>query len=390
MKLYFIKKDALDTLRGNLKTNARKYMNPTNEWIVDFFDGESPFVEYKKEVENLKLDMSSDRPNTTDLENVKRIYNAMKMLSETDATDERLWAGLAHGQLWEFMRYRWQYDIEVPVARNIETRYMFGYGIRASNYRNTLSKLWWVGRLTYDEHRTNSYELTDVLSRDFTTRVNDLLYSNMYSANPTICRSFLSAIKFHEDRGASINGDVFRKATQYLNVLGGMYILDYFEEKELIDKIINEVYRLLDENRSIVINGKGISQDLIENATSNNKVLNLIEAKVFQIKLSEIQVDEQQFNKVPYIEKVTQLKEYYHKNKKLDKPIVVKHCLNGYILSDKYLRYYVAKELELTMIDAILEGDIIENEADKKHIQGNLIWHTTFGKGQILSVEGNI
>lgn len=245
MKIYFLKQEALDTLRGNLKINERKYMNSTNEWIIDFMDGQDPFVEFKKEVNEFTLDMTSDKPNTTDLENVKRIYTAMKMLSETDAGDERLWAGLAHGQLWAFMKYRWNYNTEIPNARNIETRYMFGYGVRASNYRNTLSKLWWVGRLTYDGKRSNPFELTQVLKRDFTTRVNDLLYSNMYSGNPMICRAFLLAIKTIEDKGIAINKDIFRKATQYLNVLGGAYLLDYFEEEDLKNRIIKEIYRLI-------------------------------------------------------------------------------------------------------------------------------------------------
>lgn len=65
--------------------------------------------------------------------------------------------------------------------------YMYGYGISANNYRNTLLELWWVGRLTYDDTKANPFELIDVLKRDFITRVNDLLYSNMYTANPVIC-----------------------------------------------------------------------------------------------------------------------------------------------------------------------------------------------------------
>ncbi|GAA0788111.1 DUF6339 family protein [Hathewaya limosa] len=358
MKLYFLKQDALDTLRGNLETNAKKYMNQTNDWIIDFFDRESPFVEYKKEVDEFTLDMSSDKPNTTDLENVKRIYTAMKTLSETDASDERLWAGLAHGQLWEFMRYRWQYDKEIPIARNIETRYMFGYGIRASNYRNTLSKLWWVGRLTYDETRKNHFELTEVLKRDFTTRVNDLLYSNMYSANPMICRSFLSAIKFHEDRGASVNGDIFRKATQYLNVLGGTYILDYFDEDALKEKIINEIYRLLGEKQIVSNNNnveKGKETSEVLNGDANFTVSTIKNNNVVQIKMSQIIVDKHKFHIEPHIGKVNALIEYYQKHKTLDKPIIVIENEDKYLLHDKYLRYYVAKKLGLSTIDAIVQ-----------------------------------
>lgn len=66
-----------------------------------------------------------------------------------------------------------------------------------------------------------------------------------------ICWSFLSAIKFHEDRGASVNGEIFRKATQYLNILGSTYILDYFDEDVLKEKIINEIYRLFGEQQII-------------------------------------------------------------------------------------------------------------------------------------------
>lgn len=253
MKLYFMKQEAIDTLKGNLPTLYKNYMNVTNDWIIDFFGGESPFIEYKKEVESCELDMSSQKPNTTDLENAKRIYLALKNIDETDASDERFWSGLCHGQFWQFMRYRWGYADTVPTARNIETRYMFGYGVRASCYRNTLAKLWWVGKLTYDESRANPFELTEVLSKDFTTRVGDLLYSNMYSANPTICRAFLSAIKFHQDRGNNVDGDIFRKATQYLNVLGGAYILDYFEEDVLKEKIVKEIERLLNDKSQIKI-----------------------------------------------------------------------------------------------------------------------------------------
>jgi|GEM_PF-380722 len=360
MKLYFLKQDDLDTLRGNLKTNVRKYMNQTNDWIIDFFDGQSPFVEFKKEVDEFTLDMSSDKPNTTDLENVKRIYTAMKMLSETDASDERLWAGLAHGQLWEFMRYRWQYDKDIPIERNIETRYMFGYGIRASNYRNTLSKLWWVGRLTYDETRKNPFELTEVLKRDFTTRVSDLLYSNMYSANPMICRSFLSAIKFHEDRGVSVNGEIFRKATQYLNVLGGTYILDYFDEGVLKEKIINEIYRLLGEKQTVYnynnIDNVKETSEVVDGLTLS-KAPTINNMNITQIKMSQIIVDSHKFHLPPYIGKVNALMEYYQKHKTLDKPIIVIKNEDKYLLQDKYLRYYVAKKLGLSTIDAIVKLD---------------------------------
>lgn len=245
MKLYFLREEALDTLKGNIRTNLKKYTNPANDWIIDYFNGQSPFSEYKVIVDDFTLDMSEEKPNQTDLENVKRLYSHLMMLTETQATDERLWSGLEHGIFWDYMRYRWSLDKTIPTERNIAGRFFFYRPtIRYSIIRNTLSKLWWIGKLTYDKNRKDPFELTNVLKNDFTTRMNDLFSSN-YSNNPVIVRAFLSSIKSFEDRGVSINQSVYRKATKYLNILGGTYILDYFTETELAEKITQRIDQLL-------------------------------------------------------------------------------------------------------------------------------------------------
>ena len=240
MKLYFLKQDALDTLRGNVKTNVRKYMSPTNEWVVDFFDGQSPFVEYKKEVEDFSLDMSFERPEESDVANIKVLYSAMKGLTETDATDERLWSGLEHGQFWDYIRYRWSLDKSIPTEREINSRFFYGQSKRRSLLVNTLSRLWWIGKLTYDEKRSNPFELTEVLTNDFATRTL-MLFSSNYSSNPMIVRAILAAMLDAQKNGKIISRDTFTGITKYLNVLGGTYILDYFDEDVLKGKIEKEI-----------------------------------------------------------------------------------------------------------------------------------------------------
>jgi hypothetical protein len=244
MKISFLKEEALETLKGNIGTNLKNYTNPTNDWITDYFDGQSPFVEYKIEVNDFVLDMSEDKPNKTDLENTKIIYTNLMMLTETQATDVRLWSGLEHGIFWDYMRYRWSLDRVMPTELNINSRFFYYSTIRHSLIRNTLSKLWWIGKLTYDNSRKDPFELTNVLKYDFTTRMNDLFSSN-YSSNPLIVRAFLSSIKSFEDNGVLISKYVYREATTYLNVLGGTYILDCFTQRELAEKITRCVQQLL-------------------------------------------------------------------------------------------------------------------------------------------------
>ncbi|MHB8064258.1 MAG: DUF6339 family protein [Ruminiclostridium sp.] len=242
MKLYFLKEEALETLKGNITTNLRHYSDLTNDWVIDFFNGENPFLEYKKEVRNFNLDMSFEKPEESDIENIKIIFAAMSDLSETDASDERLWSGLEHGAFWDYLRYRWSIEKKYPTEKDIFNHFFFSQSKKRSLITNTLSKLWWIGKLTYDEKRNNPFELTEFLKNDFATK-SRMLFSSNYSNNPKIVMTFLSSLMELEKGGFNISREVFTETTKYLNVLGGTYILDYFEEEELSEKIIKNVKR---------------------------------------------------------------------------------------------------------------------------------------------------
>ncbi|MTV50838.1 hypothetical protein GJ688_18055 [Heliobacillus mobilis] len=244
MKLYFLSETSLEILKGNIKLNLRKYTNTTNDWIYDYFNDKSPFIEYKVIVNDFTLDMSSDKPEETDVENIKRIYTNMISLTETQATDERLWSGLEHGIFWDYMQYRWQMNKKLPSESEINSRFFFGQSKRRSLLTNTISRLWWIGKLTYDDNRKNPFELTEYLKYDFATKIL-MLFSSNYSSNPTIVRALLSSLLDLERKGTTIDRETFREVTKYLNVLGGTYILDYLDEEVLKDKITNQVTKLI-------------------------------------------------------------------------------------------------------------------------------------------------
>ncbi|MDD6794466.1 MAG: DUF6339 family protein [Clostridiaceae bacterium] len=252
MKLYFLKQECLDTLKKNISHNINHYSEKDNKWIYEYLDDEKPFLEFKHEVNDFKLKIDGfDSVGTMDLENSKILYSNLKVISDSAAVDERLWAGLTHSLFYNFVQERWKKDAEnMKHANYIKSRYFYSEKSKGV-FRNTLSKLWWIGRLTYDENRKDPYELTNVLANgDMATRVNDMFTSN-FSRNPKNGHAFLSAIKEFEDNGTKINGYVYRKTVQYMNAYGGITLIDYLSEDEIKDVVYKKIERLLKESGNV-------------------------------------------------------------------------------------------------------------------------------------------
>ena len=89
----------------------------------------------------------------------------------------------------------------------------------------------------------------------------------------------------------------------------------------------------------------------------------------------------------PKQSKIENLIEYYKLNGKLDKPIIVYVKNDKYYLSDRYLRYYVAKQLGLKAIPAktgTLEEIRIE---DKLRKGGTRVTSQKHGKGVVIKSD---
>ena len=57
------------------------------------------------------------------------------------------------------------------------------------------------------------------------------------SNNPSITRGFLSAVIDARNNGMRIDTNVVGELAKYLNLLGGVYILDCLPEKHIYEKI---------------------------------------------------------------------------------------------------------------------------------------------------------
>lgn len=249
MKLKFLKQEYLDTLKENISVNSKFYLNENNNWIYDFFNGEDPFLEFKDEVNDFEMDMSSETPTKTDFNNIKIVYENLKFLTESQASDERFWAGLCHDKFYNYMRYRWGNQIltntknEKDVTDKIKQSYFFGFGKRRSLAWNGLAKLWWIGKFTYDDTLANPYEITEYAIRDLGTTTLYLFSSN-FTANDNIRLGMFKAILEYEKKGHKIARTSLNKLIKEINLYGGSYLLDFYGEEEIKEKCLKILYKM--------------------------------------------------------------------------------------------------------------------------------------------------
>ena len=237
MKLYLVDNNSLDTLKQNLPSLLSKFSEDNCEW-VDEVIGHSPFVETRfKDVPSFTLDMSADEPFKTDGHNAEIVYENLKFLSDSQASDERFWAALCLREYWPFVQYRWELKTKGVTEARIKQHVFFGYGARRSLTRNTMSRLWWAGRLTVDPEAEDPYRLTRFACENADTVMHALERNT--SNSRMINRAFLSAVLDARDKeGLIINTDIIGDLAKYLNLLGGTYILDCLPEQFIYDKIM--------------------------------------------------------------------------------------------------------------------------------------------------------
>ncbi|NBK99068.1 MAG: hypothetical protein EOM50_13825 [Erysipelotrichia bacterium] len=257
-----MKQNALEITKSNLpEIFSRYYTDKDNKWLWDVCE-ENPFVEFKEVPDFTLAPLDSDlTKGEIDMENCKIIYKNLMFISESQASDERLWAGLTHGVFYEYMRKRWEYDVKPPKSPKksigeIKTRYFFEGGKRGGFYRNTLAKCWWVGRMLYDKTNANPFEKLYILgSNDLSTKITDIFYSNTYSSNPEILDGIINCFRYFNNEGVKINSkEQIRPTLQFLNAVGGGIILDCLSSEEITDIMIENIEKIIQGDNANIEN----------------------------------------------------------------------------------------------------------------------------------------
>ena len=235
MKIKFITEEGLTMAKANYPSIYNEVIKKKSKDLPTLFNDQTIIKNSSIEIEDFSFDMSQEKPATTDVENIRRVYNHMKWLSESQASDERIWVAFTLYQGLDYMRYRW-----MPENANDKfDRFFFAGNRKRPLFRNGIARLWWIGYHTYDSKRSNPYELTEFVCRD-QDYINNLLDIG-FASNPIITKSVIAALLDAEKKGVNINRDLVRSISQYVNLLGGIYILDCLSYEEIYDKIKEKI-----------------------------------------------------------------------------------------------------------------------------------------------------
>ena len=232
MKLLYLDREAIDDVKMNFNDYKSHFMDETNEWFMNKFREKDWIHESKIRCGEFNLSYDEDY-NKSDRENVKIIYEALKDLSPVNASDERLWAGILFGQLWEFVKYRRAAELNSGDERDVLNSFLFMRGPKRSCFINCLSRLWWAGYLLYDSVGKYHYAFIDLIGeRAFPSNVV-LLLSNNFMANKELALGVLDCILERKQKGEKVGRYHFVKANKYLNCIGGVTLLDAMSREEV-------------------------------------------------------------------------------------------------------------------------------------------------------------
>ncbi|MDU5301080.1 MAG: DUF6339 family protein [Dialister micraerophilus] len=256
MKLYFITRNKIDEIKSGFSYYLPHYKDNDKNWFEKEFKVNGGLVESKFECDDFALDMTCENINNlptkndyfvSDLKNVKIMYNNLKdVLSPHDASDERLWTGLAHTCFWDFVRYRNIKNLKLNDDEIVKNVYFFVKNSRRYLNVNCLSRLWWAGYYTYDENnKENPYELTDFYFNKALPSKMLLLTSRNFISNKSICLGFIKGVKNVADMGLKVDRDETEFALKYLSCMGSVTLLDFLSENEIANIVEEQILKYI-------------------------------------------------------------------------------------------------------------------------------------------------
>lgn len=244
MKIKFMKSRALDTLKkDDLKINLNSYKGD-NSWLRQKYNEDELFGVYNK-VEFPDFELIKEKGTKADFENMKILYTALKDLTLSQASDERIWAGLAHSYFWDYMQIRWPLpDNSNDKNSHVLNNYFFWNSTKAP-FLNGLSRLWWYAKYTYDETLDDPFELTKyICEHDINGKIFYLLSCN-FVTDDLIFKNIIKAIKKFEEDNRPISRSEFKKLVPYLNRISGKIVLDSLDADDLMNIVTNKLHDII-------------------------------------------------------------------------------------------------------------------------------------------------
>lgn len=247
MQPKFMKKDSIDSLLVNFDEARAHYVENDRDWFEQRLAHEHGLRDSRFEFPDFELtcgagEGTEEEYALTDAENVRIVYDAMRDLPLATAADQRFWAGLCHTDLWDYVQYRRRKALATGKDHDIKASFFFMRGVKRSAHIHCVSRLWWAGRLSYDEeNRDDPYALSDLFtSNAFASRLMLFSSSNL-TANKSTTLGILDAIQEQRDAGITLRREHFVGATKCLNRMGAITILDYLG-RQRVKSIISDYF----------------------------------------------------------------------------------------------------------------------------------------------------
>jgi hypothetical protein len=248
MTLTIFKDTFINSLRGSVVPNLPKY-GEDSCWVSEL--GVKSQRELETSVE-LRAPLELLNPadgDLKDIENAIRVHKALPHLTPLQARDPRLWTRLTHVENWPYMRKRWPIERHAVdkgrATRFIEARYFVTQAQSRSLLRNGIARLWWTAKVSHDPARDNPYELAAILLS--TLDITQQILERGIGRAPAVLMGFLEFLNRNKEpllAGGDENRTRIRRLAKFLNMHGGVCILDSLSQPQIMALLEAELARL--------------------------------------------------------------------------------------------------------------------------------------------------
>lgn len=250
----YFTEEAYEKLVNDIPNNTKHYLEK-EEWLTSYFSSMPDFFKMStvsvgdftpSYTEGKKDELQKSQE---DLENTRLIYNAFKNLTPYQASNKYMWTYLCHAipKYFVYIQDRWLQDERKNTIKN---RFFVTTPGSLLN-DNALSRLWWYGHLTYDEHGENPYALTEILLTNQTICTDVMDTSNRMNINRM--KGILLAIRDFQKELSGREGitDYFRDCKKFLNHYAAVTTMEFLDVEEIRELAFNCMIRLREEKRNV-------------------------------------------------------------------------------------------------------------------------------------------
>ena len=241
-----------NTLRLNLKAGKSISNYTIDGEKYAFTDRDLCYLNNFSVNKNKLRRMNEEKPSSID--SAILLFEAFPDLNPLMASYAPFWLYVAHVELVQYMRKRWQ---NVIIGRDgdrndtsSQISYIMDYWFPSmgSSSKTWLPNLWWAVYLTVDNRREDKYALTKILFRQEDLRTRTLGTYTLFRHKPATVAT-LSFIETHLDSTFSHSfQNRCRYMTKYLNYLGGCRLLSYMDEDfftEMLNKKNDDIAKVV-------------------------------------------------------------------------------------------------------------------------------------------------